>query len=1108
MDPEIRDEPSRSSRPSTPGSPSSPMERSFDLSSSTIDELTSVLGDLNRVPSPGPTTHALTCCCGKDDCQNTTSWSELKTKLESRLILSAEVGQALLQKHEAYVRQVEKNRHRRNTSKTATLTFKDDNPDDITSEERLNREYDHLAREKAEIEKRLNHALVNNEVTEVSNKTLMQELQEAREAISRLTAHNARAMGWDTRLTAALKERDDMQQERDSESHRARLAESRFAALKDKTGKLQTEVRRLQDTLEEKRHHRLETSESLLNDAKSRLETIRSSIGTTAKAEQDELAQVVESLVNDNDILKRDNAELQRLLGESREDLHALQEELEEQRANALPPPRSNPSTPLSRHFHNGSVSSLALSPHQNRRSYIPEPFPRNGNVIEPPTPESSRRPLSPLDSLSPPDNRWNAFTYPRSRHHSNSSHLSHEVEDEGDSEQSSPEVSKGPRKLLLLARSRGVQTDVVPQSALPSPSPLPSHLSSISTSADPRSESSSFSESLSSNTSAVFEKATALLHRMTQADALTLTNRLKRQHLKGADLSHLSRTTVSNIVAESIELRSQFRMLLEDEKIVATCTRKDLRVLFKLLKDVFMEMGQMRVTLNDVIFDPSCAPRISELSLNPSKAAAEREQQSRDRLQGPTSWIAPFSRLFSGTQRREPSPTGISRSNSGQGPTRFAPKLGPALAASATTVNVEFSGAGVGRATTSLGPPQMITITPATDVQAGMGSAPTTVMNIFAGAPKSASVDPDPWIVLPRNTPRRAQSTYFRPESGTATIGRSNMKKINRLSRNVDAVIDSEQYSVSEIAAVPPVALEDQVAPLPQQKPALRRRGLSDSSIHSTFTSQGNDEDGPGSPSPSPTTMTRRDSGGHSVNASISSNLPWGDSASVLQALTRTVQNLRMTATGTMAAVGVPSPSPFFTGPSSTIVDSEAARSSNTVVEGDSTSTAVGVSVTSLSSNDVSQSAKSAEQSPTDSGAQSSVVDAGSRPSTPSQNAPSSPVRIASPISRPSSVPVTPKATHKARLSRDLVKKAVASPGKGSGSPAGFGGLGFLPSIPNIGLASWASTNMVMDPVSPVDQVLGTSSSAREDSPLSYKSKRAGPGRPGRGSIGSRDFL
>jgi len=62
-------------------------------------------------------------CCGKEDCENMVSWLAMKSRLESRLILSAgmslvvlvdaflrsllEVGQALLQRHKAYVRQLE-----------------------------------------------------------------------------------------------------------------------------------------------------------------------------------------------------------------------------------------------------------------------------------------------------------------------------------------------------------------------------------------------------------------------------------------------------------------------------------------------------------------------------------------------------------------------------------------------------------------------------------------------------------------------------------------------------------------------------------------------------------------------------------------------------------------------------------------------------------------------------------------------------------------------------------------------------------------------------------------------------------------------------------------
>jgi hypothetical protein len=73
-------------------------------------------------------------------------------------------------------------------------------------------------------------------VTEASSNTILNELQEARTTISRLTASHARSVGWENRLSTALKEKDDIQQERDGESNRAKLAESRLAAMKDKTG--------------------------------------------------------------------------------------------------------------------------------------------------------------------------------------------------------------------------------------------------------------------------------------------------------------------------------------------------------------------------------------------------------------------------------------------------------------------------------------------------------------------------------------------------------------------------------------------------------------------------------------------------------------------------------------------------------------------------------------------------------------------------------------------------------------------------------------------------------------------------------------------------------
>ena len=55
--------------------------------------------------------------------------------------------------------------------------------------------------------------------------------------------------------------------------------------------------------------------------------------------EQASLTNVLGSLVNDNDTLKHDNAELQNLLAESREETYRLQQEVAEHRVN--PPSRA-----------------------------------------------------------------------------------------------------------------------------------------------------------------------------------------------------------------------------------------------------------------------------------------------------------------------------------------------------------------------------------------------------------------------------------------------------------------------------------------------------------------------------------------------------------------------------------------------------------------------------------------------------------------------------------------------------------------------------------------------------------------------------------------------
>ena len=379
-----------------------------------------------------------------------------------------------------------------------------------------------------------------------------------------------------------------------------------------------------------------------------------------------------------------------------------------------------------------------------------------------PDTPRSSHFYPSPKEPLTP----------------SQSSHVTYEVDQypENDVNPSETERRRIHRPLLLLTRSRGTQTETWPGLLPPSPLPLPSQLSSISPH-DQQSESSSFSDSLTSNITTILERAHALLNRMSQADALTLTNRLKRQNLKGADIGHLSRNTVSHILSEATGLRTQFRSLLEDDKVVLACTRKDMRLLFKFVKDVFAEMGQMRVTLNDVILDPSTANRVRELSLNPGKA--DKEEREVSAQAGVAGWMAPISKLFTPAARTDTTPVDrqatlvpstISRGTSH--PPRSIPKLGPALAASATTVNVEFSG--TGRSVTSTFSSQPLTQSdPYFDTASG-------VMGIFAGAPRSHA-ESDPWIVIPpppQRGLRKARSFRKIESSCTASVGRMNTNR------------------------------------------------------------------------------------------------------------------------------------------------------------------------------------------------------------------------------------------------------------------------------------------------------------------------------------------
>ncbi|THH05088.1 hypothetical protein EW145_g5054 [Phellinidium pouzarii] len=815
--------PPSSIQTSRPTTPASQLTNSLYRANATIDDFTTTLAKISRAPTPDDA-DLLHCCC--------------------------EVGQALLEKHEAYVRrhgsdvQLDgESIYSRPGTPTVRIPLQDSQPETRTAQ---------LVKDNFVLEKKLTTALLNAEVAESSRNALIQELDEAKEAASRLAVTQVKSTGWEVRLSTAVQEKDDLRQELDSERQRSKAAETHILALKDRCSKQHSEISRLYDDLEQQKQSRTGLSEEILRDARARLQMFQQQqLGHTVISDNPEVTQVMESLVADNEALKRDIAELQNLLTEAREDVRMLREEVEETRA-ASGGSRKLSSASRFGHGHTFSWASsfgqAPLSPDPRSESHSTQPY-------EPLTPNTDVRPLSPAESRATSERRSPPLASPRPNYPP--SHISLDADDKS-TRTGTPETAElksQKRTLLLLTQTKGVQTEDINWSNLLGPvfRAQTDDGTSATPPGDGRSESSSLADTHShaSTIAALVDRANGLFARMTQADARTLMNRLKRQRLAG-DISHLSHATVSAILNEASGLRSHFRGVLEDERSVSTCSRRDLRALLALLREMFAELGQMRVALNDIILDPSLAPKMSETAMDPSKA--EDGARARASARGTTTasgWMAPFSKLFGGASAapteskpvdnhqgtiRPAAGPPAANANTWQKLPKFIPKSGPALAASTTTVNVEFSNAGVGRSVSS----NLTTVTDAEE-QAVRSTTPTpgtlssrAVMGIFAGAPQVQGIDP--WVILPKPQ-RKLRNAPSAMNMRTATLTRSAGRWAgSRLSRNVDAVIDSE-------SAVHNSDDEDDEINVAETllERTLRPRGLSDSSIRSTFI---NDED------------------------------------------------------------------------------------------------------------------------------------------------------------------------------------------------------------------------------------------------------------------------
>lgn len=268
----------------------------------------------------------------------------------------------------------------------------------------------------------------------------------------------------------------------------------------------------------------------------------------------------------------------------------------------------------------------------------------------------------------------------------------------------------------------------------------------------------------------------------------------------------------------------------------------QDFLALVKLFKDIFTELSSLRLSVNEVVLDPSSASRLRERVLADEDQDAIRPPLKTARNSSGLGWIsAPISKFFitppvenseddssaAGSGRRSPrkgDPTDRGRLH----PSRAAPKLAAATSSTATTVNVEFASGGAVRratATTSLGTsdssdtsalrplPSTSSLQPPSEstVRATSPTRPSAsranLRGIFAGASAPGSASTGSWLVVggqggaPSGRLRHAASSSgLRSTAAANNSGLGTQSTVasptRRLSSAVDAVLDPSTSS------------------------------------------------------------------------------------------------------------------------------------------------------------------------------------------------------------------------------------------------------------------------------------------------------------------------
>ncbi|GAA5964768.1 hypothetical protein JCM3765_002548 [Sporobolomyces pararoseus] len=357
-----------------------------------------------------------------------------------------------------------------------------------------------------------------------------------------------------------------------------------------------------------------------------------------------------------------------------------------------------------------------------------------------------------------------------------------------------------------------------------------------------------------------LLEHVVKLLGRLQSADIATQTKRLAKQNLPGGDVKHVAQTNLKDLVTEIDSMRDRFRRILEQERAAVAkepskalvhssseslISRREFVSLVKLLRDLLFEASRLRSLVNRVQLDPALAPRLGELDDPQIDAANLGTDASSSKPTGTAGGLlAPLSRLFGSSLSPGEHPTLASRPSSAQ--LRAPPKRGGYSAVTSATVNVEFGKAAV-RSSSTTNEATTTTTSPSQPPVTRPDPPKRDISSIFAG---STNRPVDPWVVLsndgaapspsPMPQPRRIPSR----SPGLASVASSYLPFSRILAGSYRPALSSTTNAVLDSIPHAPPSTQDPTAsdepPPTLLERQLRPRGLSDSSIRSTFLSHG----------------------------------------------------------------------------------------------------------------------------------------------------------------------------------------------------------------------------------------------------------------------------